>query len=119
MLLPNENLCFNFKAAKKATEKRIVIRDVQEDEITPSAPFFVEDIAEFQIPYKCPVGNYDETLWHEPNERNNYNRCVQVSVVSQDDATIFIFFQVPQMPEYTVNNITMDEIFIGIKGKKE
>ena len=71
-------------------------------------PFLLEDIADFQIPYKSqPIKS---TRWFDPRKDNQSTRCVRVIITSQDEATLFIYFQEPEMPEYTINNGTMEFI---------
>ena len=96
VLPPDKRICYNFENATKHGEKKVVIGEVEKK---VSQPFFVEDIDDFQLPYKAEIGGGEKQTkeWHEPGEHNGYYRCVRITVTSKDDATIFVFFQTPSM----------------------
>ena len=123
---PGSRIRYNFEKPTKPSNKKIVIGDsLQENELSDtsqflSLPFFLDDIADFQIPYKSQyIIDSENPLWHEPSKKNKGTRCVRVIVTSQDDATLFIYFQTPNLPEYTINNATMETVTISVKDSKK
>lgn len=124
LLKPSEKLCYNFKKSTKPADKKLVIGDIPypelDEELPFSYPFCLEDIGDFQVSYKCFTGkDKGSPQWYEPSARNKYMRSVHVSVASQDDASLFIVFQAPAMPEYTITNSTLDAVKVLSKGAKE
>ena len=118
-LNPNERVWYNFKDYKKLTDKKLIIGDFVNDNDTRvfSEPFFLEDIDDFQISYKAKIeSNSENPKWYEPTKENNMMRCVRVIITSQDDASIFIYFKNPTMPEYSILNETTKNLIITIKG---
>ncbi len=129
ILHPDEKFCYNFERAEEQSHKKIVIGDFgggrEELKETPqklSRPFLVEDIDDFQISYPSDFWNPQWTGWNEPHKDNEFHRCVRVGVTSKDDATLFIFFQIPsirpaishsvEFPEYSVKNATGHETVV-------
>jgi hypothetical protein len=121
ILEPGQRRWYNFKNAKKQVDKKLTIGNGIEEAETPmSAPFFLEDLNDFQLSYKSVVeSNSEEPTWYEPRKENDMTRCVRVIITSQDDATLFIYFQNPEIPEYSVTNATTDYVTVKIKDKKE
>lgn len=110
---PNQRVAYNFKTPVNQLDKKIVIGDAADKELPMSRPFLLEDIADFQIPYRSQA--VENPKWHEPKGDNASTRCVRVVVTSQDEATLFAYFQEPEMPEYTINNGTMEFIHVELK----
>ena len=105
-LEPDERVWYNFKNIKKPTDKKLTIADFADnsDACVFSEPFFVEDIDDFQIPYKASKpSNNENPKWYEPTQENNIICCVRVIISSHDYENIFIYFQIPSMPEYTIS----------------
>ena len=118
ILEPGQRQWYNFKNTKKQADKKLTIGD--EIGASMSAPFFLEDLDDFQLPYKTKVeSNSEESNWYEPTKENKMTRCVRVRITSQDNATIFIYFQNPEMPEYSISNATTDYVRVRIKDKNE
>ncbi len=128
VLQPDERYCYCFKNALIPVDKKLVIGDAAVQpaaaaagqSVPVSKPFYAEDLADFQLPYKSSVSRplrADEMPdWHDPTEGNHFTRTVRVSVTSQDDATLFMLFQTPKQPEYTIKNATLDYVTVLIKG---
>jgi len=119
----NKRLCYNFKKETEPADKKITIGDIPwagiKEDLEFSCPFLLEDIGDFQIVYKCLTGkDKSNPKWYEPSTSNNYMRSIHVSIVSQDEATLFVFFQMPEMPEYSITNNTLDEVRVRVKGTK-
>lgn len=53
---------------------------------------------------------YVSSKWHSPSELNNFRRYIKVSITSEDEATIYIVFTQPSMPEFRLNNYTLKKI---------
>lgn len=123
VLEPGQRSWYNFKNAKKQTDKKLTIGDFLEDGDSPmSAPFLVEDLDDFQLPYKSVAAGANtggEPSWFEPSEANNMMKCVRVVVTTQDDASLFVYFQNPEMPEYSINNATTDYVIVRLKRSSE
>ena len=59
---PDERIWYNFKDFKKPTDKKLIIADFADNnnDCVFSEPFFVEDIDDFQIPYKASIEEEEE-----------------------------------------------------------
>jgi hypothetical protein len=54
--------------------------------------------------------NYQE--WSLPSSANGHRKYCRVTVTTEDDATIYIIFSKPALPEYVIENNTDHEIFV-------
>ena len=124
-LLPKNNICFNFFKAIEASERKIVIFDKstfskeKKDAFSTSRPFPIDDLDDFQVPYKAERENPNENNWCDPKKDNNMKRTVQVSINSTDDATLFITFSKPKYSDFNIRNLSSEIITTLVKETKE
>lgn len=62
--------------------------------------------------------NMRTSRWHEPSQLNHFRRFIKVSITSKDEATIFIVFTKPNMPEFRINNYTDRKVHFYQEGVK-
>ncbi len=107
VLEPEKRFCYNFEHANKHSERKVAIGDPVPQGAEPkmSYPFFMEDIDDFQIPYSTESKEGGKTEWHEPSKENGFVRCVRVSITSEDNATLFIFFQFPSIERFCTRKL--------------
>lgn len=101
-----------------------------------SSQFSIVDLVDFQVSFQSYSGirssgaqslnmmqkvtskNRYKTRWCDPNELNHFRRFIKVSVTAEDEATIFVVLTRPNMPEYSINNYTFQQVHFRQKGLK-
>ena len=95
LIQPNQNICYNFRKVLNITDKKLCVREAKEG-VSYSNPFFIEDLDDFQVPFKVPKEfSQEKGEWFEPTEQNGSHKSVRVSISSEDHATLFIAFSLP------------------------
>jgi hypothetical protein len=111
----------NYVKVRESTEKdKPNGKFLDYDKIDPidwSSRFCIDDFEDFQISIKSEPNNQNEEIkeeteigkegklkWYEPSEINEFRRFVRVIITTQDEATLFIMFCDPNMPEYRIHN---------------
>jgi hypothetical protein len=122
-----------------------IYESAQIDKNNWSSRFQIEDINDFQVSIRAEANlghvlmanvykqnnmsrsdslvsnQFVDSKWHSPSQFNNFRRYVKVSITSEDEATIYIVFTQPSMPEFRLNNFTFKKIDFyqaSIKGNR-